>query len=155
MPGLEMTEKHHLHPLALLLLVSALAYVSHTEYIKIATPVFSTWANWHDVHMNGLAPNPLQFRVLSFLLPEAAMRVFDAKAETTYLTMRFVFLVLAGLLMVRLLRAYVPTGQALTITILFFLLYNLSALPHIQPAEEINIAIFAAAFEGELILVEN
>ena len=74
------------------------------------------------------------------------MRVFDAKAETTYLTMRFVFLVLAGLLMVRLLRAYVPTGQALTITILFFLLYNLSALPHIQPAEEINIAIFAAAF---------
>lgn len=123
-----------------------LSFLSMVEYTKVAHGIFSAWDSWHYANMAGLAPSPLQQRVLSFLIPEALHQGTGLSILHAYLLERFVFLSLAGAAMFILALRFVSIERSLTAIIIFFLFYNLSALPHIQPAEEINIFIFSVSY---------
>lgn len=123
-----------------------LSFLSMVEYAKVAGGIFSGWDVWHYVNMTGQAPSPLQQRVLSFLIPEALHQGLGLSILNAYLLQRFVFLAIAGGAMFMLAARFVSTEKSLTALILFFMFYNLSSLAHIQPAEEINIFIFALCF---------
>lgn len=123
-----------------------LSFLSIIEYTKVAGGIFSAWDGWHYANMTGQAPSPLQQRVLSFLIPEALHQGLGLSILHSYLLERFAFLALAGGAMFMLAARFVSTEKSLTALILFFMFYNLSSLAHIQPAEEINIFIFALCF---------
>lgn len=123
-----------------------LSFISMIEYAKVAGGIFAGWDVWHYVNMTGQAPSPLQQRVLSFLIPEALHQGLGLSILNSYLLERFAFLTLAGGAMFILAARFVSTEKSLTALILFFMFYNLSSLAHIQPAEEINIFIFALCF---------
>lgn len=123
-----------------------LSFLSMVEYAKVAGSIFAAWDGWHYANMTGQAPSPLQQRVLSFLIPEALHQGLGLSILHSYLLERFAFLVLAGGAMFMLAVRFVSTEKSLTALILFFMFYNLSSLAHIQPAEEINIFIFALCF---------
>lgn len=123
-----------------------LSFLSMVEYTKVAHGIFSAWDGWHYANMAGLAPSPLQQRVLSFLIPEILHQGIGLSILHAYLLERFVFLSLAGAAMFMLAVRFISTERSLTAIIIFFLFYNLSSLPHIQPSEEINIFIFALSY---------
>lgn len=123
-----------------------LSFLSMIEYAKVAGGIFAAWDGWHYANMAGQAPSPLQQRVLSFLIPEALHQGLGLSILHSYLLERFAFLALAGGAMFMLAARFVSTEKSLTALILFFMFYNLSSLAHIQPAEEINIFIFALCF---------
>lgn len=140
-------QKVNYRPLVIGITLSILlSFLSMIEYAKVAGGIFAAWDGWHYANMTGQAPSPLQQRVLSFLIPEALHQGLGLSILHSYLLERFAFLALAGAAMFMLAARFVSTEKSLTALILFFMFYNLSSLAHIQPAEEINIFIFALCF---------
>ncbi|MEO4048044.1 hypothetical protein AAFN46_13240 [Pseudomonas sp. CAU 1711] len=134
-------------PLALGVALSfLLSFLSMVEYAKVAGGIFDAWDAWHYANMAGLAPSPLQQRILSFLIPEALHQSFGLSILHSYLLERFTFLALSGTAMFILAARFVSTEKSLALLLIFFMFYNLSSLAHIQPAEEVNIFVFALCF---------
>ena len=104
------------------------------------------WDPWHAKAMANTIGAPLQYRVLSYLLPEIPHRlglsVFDS-----YLLVRFLCLVAMGALLHALWRPWLRREhQALAGLLLFYLIYMASTLPMPQPAEPINVVIVIGCY---------
>jgi hypothetical protein len=132
------------HEKVLALLVNVtLAALSTFEYVKVAyDKCFGEFPKWHLEHMTNIAVAPLQYRVLSFLVPEAIHR-FGVPIAAAYVLERGVFLAAAGVVFHRFCRRWLGVVDTLFATTALFFYYTLSAFPHIQPSEEPNLFFFA------------
>jgi hypothetical protein len=120
-----------------------LGALSTFEYIKVSyEKCFPEYPAWHHAHMTNHAPAPLQYRVLSYLIPELLSRA-GVPIGIGYLAERGVFLVAAGYVFSLFCRRWLGTVETLFCTTLLMFFYTLSAFPHIQPSEEINLFAFA------------
>ncbi len=129
-----------------LMLALGLSYFSLIAYIQAAASIFNTWNDWHLDNLHNLAPSPLQYRVLSFLFPHLLAKLFHINIVNAYLWERFFFLFLVGYFLFGFARQWFQVERSALVVVLFFLFYNLTARPHIQPAEEPNIFYFLLAF---------
>ena len=119
---------------------------------KIKFPLLSPgygeplWAPWHAKAMANTIGAPLQYRVLSYLLPEIPHRlglsVFDS-----YLLVRYLCTVAICALLHRLWRPWLKDDRDMLVGLLaFLLLYMMSTLPMPQPAEPINLVIIIGCY---------
>ena len=104
------------------------------------------WAPWHAKAMANTIGAPLQYRVLSYLLPEIphqlGLSVFDS-----YLLVRYLCTVAICALLHRLWRPWIKNDLGVVAGLLaFLLLYMMSTLPLPQPAEPINIVIIIGCY---------
>ena len=104
------------------------------------------WASWHAKAMANTIGAPLQYRVLSYLLPEVphslGMSVFGS-----YLLVRFLCVVAICALLHQLWRPWLRRDRDVAAGLLgFLLLYMMSTLPMPQPAEPINIVFIFACY---------
>ena len=131
----------------LLIVLSVFAsYISLMEYIKVSKDIIHLWGPWHLSQVRGESAAPLQYRILSFMLPDILINIFGIKAEIVYLTERFIFLFLTSIYMYLLSIKWLSKESGVISVALFFYMYNLSCFPHFQPSEEINIFLFLIAF---------
>ncbi len=120
-----------------------LGTLSTFEYVKVSyEKCFHEFPVWHHAHMTNQASAPLQYRVLSYLIPELLSRA-GVPIAIAYVLERGVFLVAAGYVFFLFCRAWLGTLDTIFATTLLMFFYTLSAFPHIQPAEEINLFAFA------------
>ena len=120
-----------------------LGSLSTFEYVKVSyEKCFHEFPAWHRAHMANQAAAPLQYRVLSYLIPEALHRL-GVPIAVAYIAERGVFLVAAGVVFFRFCRIWMGTVDAVSSLTLLMFFYTLSAFPHIQPSEEINLFAFA------------
>jgi hypothetical protein len=113
------------------------------EYVKVAySRCFREFAGWHAANMTNHAVAPLQYRVLSYLIPEALSRA-GIPIGYAYIIEREVFLVAACYVFFNFCRAWLGTLDTILATTLLMFFYTMSAFPHIQPSEEINLFAFA------------
>ena len=120
-----------------------LGTLSTFEYVKVSyDKCFHEFPLWHHAHMTNQASAPLQYRVLSYLIPEALARA-GVPIAIAYVLERGAFLVAAGYVFFLFCRAWLGTLDTIFATTLLMFFYTLSAFPHIQPAEEINLFAFA------------
>jgi len=138
---------HKKHELILITLYTLfLSYISLVEYYKVISPILNSWTGWHQSHIDGMAPAPLQFRVLSFMIPEFFSHLIHAPIKYIYLAEKFTFTWLSFLLYYYFAKQYLPKHMAIILITVFSLIYNLTILAHFQPAEEINLFLFILAF---------
>ena len=104
------------------------------------------WAPWHAKAMANTIGAPLQYRVLSYLLPEIphqlGLSVFDS-----YLLIRYLCTVAMCALLHRLWRPWLKSDAEAALGLVgFLLLYMMSTLPLPQPAEPINIVFVVGCY---------
>lgn len=116
-----------------------LAYLSTAEFVKMVMPMLHTWEGWHQGHMANMAYAPLQYRVLSYLIPEIMVRSVGVSVATAYLIERFVFTFLSCLVFHFFCRKWLSDCWCIACNTLFILLYSLATFAHLQPAEELNL----------------
>jgi len=103
-------------------------------------------AQWHQSMLAGSAFTPNQFRVLSFLLPEAIHRMLGFSLVFSYLAQRFLVLALLLCLLHRYLRQWLDDAQAMAGTLLFAAIQPVTGMDMIQPAEPLNVLLFILGF---------
>ncbi len=117
--------------------------LSTFEYIKVSyEKCFHELPAWHQAHLTNQAVAPLQYRVLSYLIPELLSRL-GIPIAICYVVEHEVFLVAAGYVFFLFCRNWLGTVETLFCSTLLMFFYTLSALPHIQPSEELNLFAFA------------
>jgi hypothetical protein len=121
----------------------ALGSLSTFEYVKVSyEKCFAEFPAWHQAHISNQAVAPLQYRVLSYLIPELLSRT-GLPIGVSYILERGLFHVAAGYVFFLFCRTWLGTIDTLFATTLLMFFCTLSAFPHIQPSEEINLFAFA------------
>jgi hypothetical protein len=122
-----------------------LGALSTFEYVKVSyDKCFPEFPAWHHAHMTNHAAAPLQYRVLSYLIPEALRRA-GVPIGVAYVVERGVFLAAASYVFFLFCRAWLSIADGIFASTLLMFFYTLSSFPHIQPSEEINLFAFALA----------
>ena len=128
--------------------VGSLVVLFEKMKFPLLTPGYGEplWAPWHAKAMANTQGAPLQYRVLSYMLPEIPHRlglsVFDS-----YLLVRYLCIVAICALLHRLWRPWIKNDLGVVAGLLaFLLLYMMSTLPLPQPAEPINIVIIIGCY---------
>jgi len=103
------------------------------------------WVIWHKVSIDGQGLAPLQYRWLSFMIPELISRV-GINITDAYMIERFIFTSVALFFFGK--AACIANGQNGFYFFSFYVLslavyYAAATLPVIQPSEEINLAFFS------------
>lgn len=126
----------------------SLSYLSVVEYYKVSYHIFDSWEEWHLKHMTNEMGAPLQYRIISYLIPEVIIKITHIDTWKAYLFERFIFLFLTGFFFYFYSLKLTKNNELLSIlyVVIFFYLYNLTSYSHFQPAEEINTFIFLLAF---------
>jgi hypothetical protein len=132
-----------------LLLYSAsavLAGISVWLYYVEISPALAALDAWHAKNLAGAQAAPLQYRVLSYWIPELLVRGLGIAPWKAYLAERFFFLQIVGVLLYGFSRRWLSAMEGALSLLGFFYLYNLTVFAHFQPAEEINILFFLLGF---------
>lgn len=117
--------------------------LSTFEYIKVSyEKCFAELPGWHQAHLANQAAAPLQYRILSYAIPELLARA-GVPIGIAYIAERGAFLCAANYVFFFLCRRWLGTLETLFACTCLTLFYALSSFPHIQPAEEINLFAFA------------
>jgi hypothetical protein len=121
-----------------------LAALSTFEYVKVSyDKCFHEFPVWHHAHMANRAAAPLQYRVLSYAIPECLSRA-GVPVGVAYVVERGVFLAAASYVFFFFFcRAWLGVLETIFASTVLAFFYTLSAFPHIQPSEEINLFAFA------------
>jgi hypothetical protein len=119
-----------------------LGALSTFEYVKVSyEKCFHEFPAWHHAHMTNQAAAPLQYRLLSYAIPELLSRA-GIPIGIAYVVERGVFLTAASYAFFFFCRAWLGMVDSLFAATLLMFFYTLSAFPHIQPSEEINLFTF-------------
>lgn len=119
------------------------AFACNLIFSRIGAGLIPGLPNWHKACILGEIAAPLQYRVLSFYLPEFYSKIFSVDIVTAYLSIRFWSLTLSfwfSALTVKKLTSQ-PLAPVL-IVLAIALYYATSTQAHMQPAEEPNLFIF-------------
>jgi len=123
-------------------------------FMHVAGGIFSNLPGWHYAHIINKAPSPLQFRWLSYWLPN----IFVERGHDTvltYLAFRTTYLCCALFIIGLVAKAIVKKEAASTVMVLAFTVYYAaSTQAHFQFSEEPNILVFAT-FVWLLIIDAN
>ncbi len=131
---------------AIVILSAFLSYVLLIEYYKIMLPIIDSIQSWHQSHIDGTAPAPLQFRVLSFLLPEYIHQVTSLSFVSIYFAEKFLFTWMALIAYYYVARHFLSAVMSIVLVMLFSFIYILTIFAHMQPAEELNLFFFMLAY---------
>lgn len=127
----------------LILLCVLAAGICHMVFVHVAFGIFKDWPGWHAAHINGSAPSPLQFRWLSFFIPELLIKTGLGTASA-YLLLRFVGLALGFWFSALIVRQLATQALAPALMVLALALYYAaSTQSHFQPSEEPNLFFFS------------
>lgn len=115
--------------------------------------VFVSWENrtelntvWHASMINQAAASPLQYRVLSFLLPEMIIRLLGISPFGAYMLFRFLYYSVGIVLFHLYLRKWFKTKDAVFGTLLLVCSYAFTIMPVLQPSSPLNFIIFLLGF---------
>lgn len=108
----------------------------HIAYVQAAGPVLGAIPEWHAAHLQGRAPAPLQYRWLSFYLPDLLHRT-GLPLASAYLLLRAVYLAAAMGVAFAIARL-VSRSRATPVLVVLLLgaYYAAASQPYLQPAEE-------------------
>jgi hypothetical protein len=132
--------------LLLYLIAALLAGISVALYYHEIQHSLVALDTWHGLNMAGEQAAPLQYRILSYWIPELLVRGLGIDPWKAYLCERFFFLYLVAILFYGFCRRWLTGMESVLALLAFFYLYNLTVFPHFQPAEEINIFFFLLGF---------
>lgn len=119
------------------------ALASALLFAHVGTPAFDRLTVWHAEHLEGIARAPLQYRWLSFQIPQW-LTAIGLDLLSAYLLLRFVSLALAFWFASRIAGMLVRGRFAPPLMVVSLGLYYLaSTQPYMQPAEEPNLLFFA------------
>lgn len=120
-----------------------LSALCHAVFVHVGADVIKIIPTWHNLHMTNTAPAPLQYRWLSYSIPEL-MRLLGINLITAYLALRFIYLALAFFFVARLTRYFLSDRLAPVLSVaLLALYYAASTQAHLQPSEELNLFLFS------------
>lgn len=130
----------------LLLTVSFIAaFICNLIFTRVAASIMPGLPNWHKAGMLGDLAAPLQYRLLSFYLPEFYSRYIGVDITSAYLSVRLISLGLSfwfSSLVVKKLTNQPLAPLLMILAISFY--YAASTQAHMQPAEEPNLLAYSA-----------
>lgn len=120
-----------------------LAAFCHVVFMHVAGGMIQMIPDWHSAHLNNTAPAPLQFRWLSYYIPEV-LNEFGFGIDQAYLLVRFFSLSFSFFIVARIAAKLTADRLAPFFSIsLVALYYAASTQAHMQPSEEINLLLFS------------
>ncbi len=125
---------------------AVLAGISVELYYLKTRFMLDAFDSWHASIMRIEQAAPIQYRVISYWIPELITRALGIEPWLAYLFERFFFLYLVAVLFYGFSRRWLSSAESVLTLLAFFYLYNLSVYAHFQPAEEINLLVFLLGF---------
>jgi hypothetical protein len=128
----------------LLFISFAAAFICNLIFIRIASSLMPGLPNWHKASMLGEIAAPLQYRLLSFLIPDLYSKLMRVSIVDAYLAIRLISLAISfwfSALTVKKLTSQPLAPTLIILAISFY--YAASTQAHLQPAEEPNLLAFS------------
>lgn len=120
------------------------AFVCNLIFSRIGASLMPGLPNWHKASLLGETAAPLQYRLLSFYLPEFYSKLFKVDIVQAYMSIRLMSLTLSfwfSALTVKKLTSQPLAPVLIILAIAFY--YAASTQAHMQPAEEPNLLAFS------------
>ena len=121
------------------------AFACNVIFSRVGANLMPGLPNWHKASLLGEIAAPLQYRLLSFYLPELYSKLFKVDMVNAYMTIRLLSLALSFWLSALTVKKLTSQPLAPVLIVLAIALYYVaSTQAHMQPAEEPNLLAFSA-----------
>lgn len=120
------------------------AFICHLIYTRIGGDLMKLFPGWHQESMTGKIAAPLQYRILSFYIPDYYAKWMQIDIASAYLAIRMASLGLSFYFSGLIVRKLTNESLAPSLIILALAIYYAASIQaHIQPAEEPNLFFFS------------